>query len=335
MTKRRHEPSPLARPSRRRRGRRRGACSTGTPESSGETAAGHAELVNHFDYDCPAPGDPDVPFSVTTTLAPTPWNPDTELLRIGIRGLEPEGGTDRVILATDGDFNVGLADTDALVDLIEREREAGVALTTLGFGSGNYDDELMERPADAGDGSHAYIDTLSEARKVLAEQLAGTLFTIASDVEIQLELNPAVVSQYRLIGHGNRILAEQDFTDDAVDAGEIGAAHQVTTLYEIVRVGSLDAADDDFRFAAAVAAWGELLRDGRLRGATIGGAGGGGAGDERGDGDGDETGRNAFGHADVRALASGVRGEDAFGCRSAFLELVGLAEALDGRRRAP
>ena len=457
------------------------------------------ELVNYFDYDYPVPDDPTVPFSVTTTLAPTPWNADTELLRIGIRGLEPEGGTgpanlvflvdtsgsmnspdklgllksslsllarglgsedrvsivtyagsagtvldgvagddveaidaaldglaagggtngeagilsayrlarqhraeggtDRVILATDGDFNVGLADTEALVRLIEREREAGVALTTLGFGTGNYDDELMERLADAGNGNHAYIDTLSEARKVLAEQLAGTLFTIAGDVKIQLELNPAVVAQYRLLGYENRVLAEEDFTDDAVDAGEIGAGHRVTALYELARVGSpgwmperrygavadegvggadrsdelgelrlrwklpgearseamavtidadatldsLAAADDDFRFAAAVAAWGELLRDGRLRGATIGaatGAGAGGetgAGDDRGDGGEIEggVGGDAFGHADVRALARGARGEDAFGHRSAFLELVGLAEVLDSRRHAP
>ena len=291
------------------------------------------EMLNYFRYDYPAPQDRSRPFSVTADVTNTPWNPETRLLRVGLRGydlprqarpaanlvflvdvsgsmdepdklplvkcslallarqlqpqdrvsivvyagaagvvLEPtsdrrklidalsrlqaggstagaEGiqlayrtarqamrkdGINRVILATDGDFNVGVTDDKALVDMIEREREAGVTLTTLGFGEGNYNEAMMEQVADHGNGNYAYIDSPREARKVLDQELSSTLFTIAKDVKVQVEFNPAFVSQYRLIGYENRTLAEEDFDNDAVDAGDIGAGHQVTALYEIV-----------------------------------------------------------------------------------------------------
>jgi Ca-activated chloride channel family protein len=149
-----------------------------------------------------------------------------------------DGGINRVVLATDGDFNVGLVDFDALVGMVERERKSGVALTTLGFGTGNYNDRLLERLADAGNGNYAYIDNLTEARKVLVQELSSTLLTIAHDVKIQVEFNPAEVLEYRLIGYENRMLARADFNNDGVDAGEIGAGHRVTALYEIVPVGA-------------------------------------------------------------------------------------------------
>ncbi|HWT11830.1 MAG TPA: YfbK domain-containing protein, partial [Allosphingosinicella sp.] len=149
-----------------------------------------------------------------------------------------EGGINRVILATDGDFNVGVTDNEALVDMVEREREAGITLTTLGYGTGNYNEAMMEQIADHGNGNYAYIDSPREAQKVLDQELASTLFTIAQDVKIQVEFNPAYVSEYRLIGYENRLLAEQDFDNDSVDAGDIGAGHQVTALYEIVPTGS-------------------------------------------------------------------------------------------------
>ena len=148
-----------------------------------------------------------------------------------------EDGTNRVILATDGDFNVGISDTNSLVKMIEKSRRAGIALTTLGFGMGNYNDHLMEQMADAGNGNYAYIDTLGEARKVLVDELTSTLVTIASDVKIQIEFNPTTVAEYRLIGYTNRILNNEDFNDDKVDAGEIGAGHSVTALYELALTG--------------------------------------------------------------------------------------------------
>ncbi|WP_363737418.1 MULTISPECIES: vWA domain-containing protein [unclassified Sphingobium] len=147
------------------------------------------------------------------------------------------GGINRIIMATDGDFNVGLSDQHGLEEMVKRNRDDGVTLTTLGFGQGNYNDAMMEAVADLGNGNHAYIDSAMEARKVLDDELSSTLFTIAKDVKVQVEFNPALVSQYRLIGYENRGLAEQDFADDRVDAGEIGAGHQVTALYEIVPAG--------------------------------------------------------------------------------------------------
>lgn len=304
-----------------------------------EDAVRVEEFINYFSYEYPLPESKQTPFRVNTQIAPTPWNPDTRLLRIGIQGYEvPKAqlpasnlvflidvsgsmnsadklpllqqalsmlvgqldardsismvvyagasgvvlpptkgdrkadilgalqqlqaggstngaagirlayqmaqqnfitnGVNRVILATDGDFNVGLASTEELIDLIQRKRKAGIALTTLGFGSGNYNDHLLEQLADEGNGNHAYIDKLSEAQKVLADELSATLLTIAKDVKIQIEFNPERVSEYRLIGYENRVLNEEDFNNDKVDAGEIGAGHRVTALYEISLVGS-------------------------------------------------------------------------------------------------
>ncbi|MGH6614895.1 vWA domain-containing protein [Sphingomonas sp.] len=295
------------------------------------------ELVNYFRYDYPLPTDRAQPFSVTTDVAQTPWNSDTRLLRIGLRGydlsyarrpaanlvflidvsgsmedadklplvktalsmladnLQPQDkvgivvyagaagvvldptsdpseikaalnqlsaggstaggegielayataranfvkdGVNRIIIATDGDFNVGVTDQKQLEELITSNRDDGITLTTLGFGQGNFNDALMESMADLGNGNYAYIDSAMEAKKVLSEELASTLFTIAKDVKIQVEFNPAYISQYRLIGYENRALAEQDFDNDRVDAGEIGAGHQVTALYEVVPAGS-------------------------------------------------------------------------------------------------
>lgn len=304
-----------------------------------EDAVRVEEFINYFNYDYPMPETRQAPFLVSTEIAPTPWNANTRLLRIGIQGYEvPKAqlpasnlvflidvsgsmrsadklpllqqaltmlvgqldardsismvvyagasgvvlpptsgnrkadilaalqqlqaggstngaagiqlayqmaqqnfipnGVNRVILATDGDFNVGLASTTELIDLIQRKRKAGIALTTLGFGSGNYNDHLLEQLADAGNGNYAYIDRLSEARKVLSEELTSTLLTIAKDVKIQIEFNPERVAEYRLIGYENRMLNEEDFANDKVDAGEIGAGHRVTALYEISLTGS-------------------------------------------------------------------------------------------------
>ncbi|MGO1068303.1 vWA domain-containing protein [Lysobacter sp. CA199] len=149
-----------------------------------------------------------------------------------------KSGVNRVILATDGDFNVGTVDNNALETLVSDQRKSGIALTTLGFGTGNYNDQLSEKLADVGDGNHAYIDTLQEARKVLVEEMGSTLMTIARDVKIQIEFNPAQVAEYRLIGYENRLLKREDFTNDKVDAGDIGAGHEVTALYEITPAGS-------------------------------------------------------------------------------------------------
>ena len=294
------------------------------------------ELINYFRYDYDRPDTRETPFSVSTDLAVTPWNADTRLMRIGLRGydlpqdsrppanlvflldvsgsmnspdklplvktamlglanqltskdkvsivvyagaaglvLEPtsnpseirnaisqlsaggstaggagielayriaeanriEGGVNRVILATDGDFNVGISDRDMLVEMIEQKRQTGITLTTLGFGTGNYNEALMEQLANKGNGNYAYIDSALEARKVLGEEMGSTIFTIAKDVKIQVEFNPAVISQYRLIGYENRALREEDFNNDKVDAGDIGAGHQVTAIYEIVPAG--------------------------------------------------------------------------------------------------
>ena len=232
------------------------------------------------------------------------------------------GGTNRVVLATDGDFNVGLTREEDLVRLIEEKRRGGVFLSVLGFGTGNLNDSMMEKLADRGNGNYAYIDTPAEARKALGEQVAGTLATIAKDVKIQVEFNPRLVAGYRLVGYENRLLSDRDFNDDRKDAGEIGAGHTVTALYEVVpagqklenpgvdelkysrppaevpqgaaanelltvklrykepdgdvsrplSVGVVDGgasyrnASDNFKFAAAVAQFGMLLRDSRYKG---------------------------------------------------------------------
>jgi Ca-activated chloride channel family protein len=160
-------------------------------------------------------------------------------------------GVNRVILATDGDFNVGTVDQNALETLVGDQRKQGIALSTLGFGSGNYNDEMAEQLADVGDGNHAYIDSLREARKVLVDQMSSTLMTIARDVKIQIEYNPAQVAEYRLIGYENRVLQREDFNNDKVDAGDIGAGHQVTALYEITPVSSSAQRVGSLRYGAA------------------------------------------------------------------------------------
>ena len=203
-----------------------------------------------------------------------------------------QGGNNRVILATDGDFNVGVSSIPELQAMIEKKRESGIFLSTIGVGDSNYQDAVMETLADKGNGNYAYLDTLKEAEKVFRNELTGTLVTIAKDVKVQLAFDPALVQSYRQIGYENRALANEDFTDDAKDAGELGAGHSVTALYEIVPRGqgtiakialrykeptgrvskevtasavdhgkSVYDASADMQFAAAVAQLGMLLRD--------------------------------------------------------------------------
>jgi Ca-activated chloride channel homolog len=274
-----------------------------------------------------------------------------------------QGGINRVILATDGDFNVGTTTQGDLIKLIEDKRSSGVFLSVLGFGTGNLKDSTMEMLADKGNGNYAYIDTIGEARKVLVEEAGATLVTIAKDVKIQVEWNPAEVASYRLIGYENRKLAHADFNDDAKDAGEIGAGHDVTAIYEVVPArgkavtkkvddlryqegGSLSAAASsgelmtvkvrykepegnaskllsfpvtdsdhtlaeasrDFRFSAAVAGFGMLLRGSEHKG--------------------DAT------FAMMRKLADGARGDDPQGHRAELVRLIDAAARLqDGRGR--
>ncbi|MFZ5722536.1 MAG: vWA domain-containing protein [Pseudomonadota bacterium] len=154
-----------------------------------------------------------------------------------------KGGINRVLIATDGDFNVGVTDFETLKDLVERERASSVQFSSLGFGTGNYNEALMEQLADAGNGSYAYIDTLQEGRKVLVEQVRSTLVTVAQDVKVQVEFNPAVVGEYRLIGYENRMLAREDFNNDKVDAGDVGAGATVTALYELTPAGAASSVD--------------------------------------------------------------------------------------------
>lgn len=159
-----------------------------------------------------------------------------------------DGGVNRVILATDGDFNVGRVNHNQLIDLIKEKRDQGIALTTLGFGQGNYNDHLMEQLADAGNGNYAYIDTLNESRKVLVDELSATMQMIAKDVKIQVEFNPQQVAEYRLIGYENRHLEQEDFNNDKVDAGDIGAGHSVTALYELTLHSSQDKFNSALRY---------------------------------------------------------------------------------------
>ena len=408
------------------------------------------EMVNYFPYSYALPTDGS-PFGVTTEVVATPWDPNTQLLRIGIKAsdravaqlapanlvflvdvsgsmdrreglplvkstlkllvdqlreqdrvslvvyagesrvvLKPTSGRDkakirnaidqltaggstagasgielayqmaregfidkginRILLATDGDFNVGVSDFDSLKQMAVDQRKSGVSLTTLGFGVDNYNEHLMEQLADAGDGNYAYIDNLREARKVLVDQLSSTLAIVARDVKLQVEFNPAQVSEYRLLGYENRVLKREDFNNDKVDAGEIGAGHTVTALYEIVpkgkkgwieplRYASVPAAasqsgelamlrvrykpaaggesqlierpintasgkaSDDLRFSAAVAAFAQQLK-----------------------GDGRYTGNMSLN--DTAALARSARGDDPFGLRNEFVQLVEMAQAL-------
>lgn len=148
-----------------------------------------------------------------------------------------KGGNNRVILCSDGDFNVGMSSDDAMERLIEEERKSGVYLTVLGYGMGNYKDNKMQKLANKGNGNHAYIDGISEAKKVLVNEFGGTMFTIAKDVKLQIEFNPALVQAYRLVGYENRLLNKEDFNNDKKDAGELGSGHTVTALYEIIPVG--------------------------------------------------------------------------------------------------
>ncbi|RYE09828.1 MAG: VWA domain-containing protein [Hyphomicrobiales bacterium] len=309
------------------------------------------ELINYFPYDYKAPATIDTPFSSTMSVIPTPWNPKTELLQIGLKGyvppkedrqpqnltflldtsgsmdepnklpllkrsfallvdqllpedtvsivvyagsagvvLEPtkasertkilgaldklgaggstagaegialayrlaaeskiENGVNRVILATDGDFNVGIDDPEDLKTYIKTQRDQGIFLSVLGFGRGNLDDALMQSLAQNGNGNAAYIDSFREAQKVLVEEGGANLVTIAKDVKIQVEFNPAAVSEYRLIGYETRALNREDFNNDAVDAGEIGAGHTVTALYEITPAGSGGELNDPLRYGS-------------------------------------------------------------------------------------
>jgi Ca-activated chloride channel family protein len=268
-----------------------------------------------------------------------------------------------VILCTDGDFNVGASSDDALEKLIEEERKSNVFLTVLGFGMGNYQDAKMQKLADKGNGNHAYIDGINEAKKVLIKEFGGTLFTIAKDVKLQIEFNPDKVKSYRLIGYENRMLAKEDFNNDQKDAGELGSGHTVTALYEIVPVNApdepLDSVDalryqkvkkqkitnaftnevmnvklrykeptgdvskllqvpltgnaisigntsDNFRFAAAVASFGMLLRDSKYKGSA----------------------NFAF----VEQLAKAAIGKDAEGYRKEFLQIAENAALLKGKK---
>jgi len=307
------------------------------------------EMVNYFDYSYPLPEERAVPFRASYAVYPSPWNPGTQILHIGIKGfdlpktarppanlvflidtsgsmdepnklpllksafrllvnqldekdrvsivtyagaagvvLEPtsgadrgkimlaidrldaggstaggegirmayklaedtliKGGVNRVLLATDGDFNVGITDPKALEGFVIGERDKGVELTCLGFGDDNYNDDMMQKLAQAGNGNAAFIDTINEARKVFVEQVAGTLFTIAKDVKIQIEFNPGRVAEYRLIGYETRLLNRTDFNNDKVDAGDIGSGHTVTALYEITPVGSKAVTADPLRY---------------------------------------------------------------------------------------
>jgi Ca-activated chloride channel family protein len=268
-----------------------------------------------------------------------------------------ENGNNRIILATDGDFNIGISSTSALVRLVEEKRKKGIFLTTLGFGMGNYKDGRMEQLADKGNGNYYYIDNLLEAKKVFIDDMRGTLFTIAKDVKIQIEFNPAKVKAYRLIGYENRMLKKEDFADDTKDAGELGAGHTVTALYEIIPYGSkeeipgidelkyqetkispqafkskelmtvklrykepdgekskliehplvdkhvkLDAASENYKFSAAVAAFGMLLRDSDFKG--------------------DST------FESVLKLAREGKGKDFHGYRAEFIKLVEMCSLL-------
>jgi len=418
------------------------------------------EMINYFSYDYPLSENKNIPFSVNTEVAVTPWNANTRLLHIGINAydiadkdvpaanlvflidvsgsmnsanklgllksslkllssqmraedkisivvyagasgvvLEPvagnqtakivqaldalsaggstnggagirsayqlaqqafiKDGINRIILVTDGDFNVGTVNFEALKDLVEEKRKTGISLTTLGFGTGNYNDHLMEQLAAVGNGNYSYIDTLNEAQKVLVDEMHSTLNIVAKDVKIQIEFNPAVVAEYRLIGYENRTLKRQDFNNDKVDAGEIGSGHSVTALYEITLTSSKYRAVDSlrysvqeavnkapsnelahlrlrykvptaknsqlieqaiysadieprlvntserYRFSAAVAGFGQLLR--------------GGVHSEN------------FTYDDVLELARKSRGSDNFGYRGEFVSLVNLAKSLSAQ----
>jgi Ca-activated chloride channel family protein len=261
-------------------------------------------------------------------------------------------GNNRVILATDGDFNVGASSDSALVQLIEQKRKSGIFLTVLGFGMGNYKDSKMEQLADAGNGNYAYIDNLLEARKVLVEQMGGTLLTLAKDVKVQMEFNPAKVASYRLLGYENRLLRAEDFDNDAKDAGDMGAGHRVTVLYEIVpakgaakgrdlrystnQVKDSAATSDElgqikFRYKAPQGDKSELLvhqvkeTPAELSSANFRMAA---AAAEWGMLLRDSAHKGKATFAQVEELARSAAGEDRFGYRHEFLRLVALSESI-------
>ena len=265
-----------------------------------------------------------------------------------------EDAVNRVILATDGDFNVGISDPKKLEDYISRKRETGVYLSILGFGKGNLNDRLMQKLAQSGNGNAAYIDNLMEARKVLVDEMGSTLFTIANDVKIQVEFNPAYVAEYRLIGYETRLLKREDFNNDKVDAGEVGSGHSVTALYEITPPDSDSRLNDDLRYGRPAATTGEKngeIANLRLRykkpgesksvlwqqpiqaasrtsfaeapvearfATAVAGFG--------------QILRGAvnvedFGLGDVARIARAARGEDSFGYRAEFLQMVRMAKS--------
>lgn len=264
------------------------------------------------------------------------------------KAMTASGEVSRVLLATDGDFNVGIDDPEALKGFIAKEREAGVYLSVLGFGRGNLDDATMQALAQNGNGMAAYIDSLSEARKVLVDQLSGALFPIADNVKIQIEWNPATVAEYRLIGYETRALRREDFNNDKVDAGDIGAGAQVTAIYEITAPGSPALRNDPLRYGAATAGGDEELGFLRLRHIAPGQTASqlqetpilpemAAPGDEArfavamaGFGQllTGATYLGDWGWDQAIALAQGARGEDRFGYRAEAIGLMRLAQAL-------
>lgn len=265
------------------------------------------------------------------------------------KAMTAAGEVSRVLLATDGDFNVGIDDPEALKAFIAKERQAGVYLSVMGFGRGNLDDATMQALAQNGNGMAAYIDSLSEARKVLVDQLAGALFPIADNVKIQIEWNPATVAEYRLIGYETRALRREDFNNDKVDAGDIGAGAQVTAIYEITAPGSPALRNDPLRYGTATAGGGGELGFLRLRHIAAGQTTSqlqetpilpemAAPGDEvrfavamAGFGQllTGATYLGDWGWDQAIALAQGARGEDAFGYRAEAIGLMRLAQAMD------
>lgn len=420
------------------------------------------EMINYFPYDWKGPQSRETPFNTTITVTPTPWNQNTKLMHIGIKGydvvpaekpranlvflidvsgsmdepdklpllksafhmlvgkldpkdkvsivtyagnagtvLEPtevkdkakifdalnrleaggstageagikeayrlakanfvKDGVNRVMLATDGDFNVGQSSDDELKTLIEDERKSGVFLSVFGFGEGNYNDRMMQVLAQNGNGTAAYIDTLAEAEKTLVQEATSTLFPIAKDVKIQVEFNPATVAEYRLIGYETRALKREDFNNDRIDAGEIGSGHTVTAIYEITPKNSPAVLTDDLRYAKPNAAAADakagsdeyaffkiryklpngdvskLITTPVTKANEVSAAA---SDDVR-----FSTAVAAFGqklrgtdslasysYADIARLGAGSRGDDAFGYRSEFLSLVRLADALEAKK---
>jgi len=422
------------------------------------------EMLNYFSYDYPAEATVEQPFSLVTELGTTPWNAQTKLLHIGLKGFVPphtdsmaanlvflvdvsgsmnspnklgllkssigmlanelderdtvsivayagssgvalpptagnrraaiysallrlqaggstngaggiqlayklaakhfiKGGVNRVILATDGDFNVGISDTEALKKLISQKRESGIALTTLGFGTGNYNDHLMEQLADTGNGTYAYIDTLAEARKVLVDERYSTMMRIAGDVKIQVEFNPQRISEYRLIGYTNRLLTREQFNNDKVDAGDIGAGHTVTALYEVALRGEGGEQIPALRYkqpgSSHTAEYNDELAEIRLRYKLPGEQqsrliseavhdrllveqAGQPSANFRFSASVAALGQllrsyppmDAFDYQDVRDLAKNSTGDDEYGYRAEFVRLVDMAESLDRMQRA-